>query len=272
VSGIINDRYRKEALLGSGGLGTVYKATDLLTGERVALKVYRDLSEYIDSEEILNRARLISDIAHRNVVRIKNAGISGNSIFIVMEHLDGHDLQSHIRPGYFFSWDSLKYIAVQACEGFQALHDRRITHKDVKSANIFLTEDGDVKILDFDLSQSRLLKGKAGFGNVKGSFFGTPSNASPEEARGKPYDHRVDIYALGVVLYEAVSGILPFIGPDPVSTLNMRLNRLPLAPSKVCPTLAIPPLAESVILKAMEHNPEDRFQSMSDMRDAIIRA
>jgi serine/threonine-protein kinase len=270
VNGTVKGRYVKKVILGHGGLAIVYGATDVLTGEDVALKVYRDTSDSIGHEAILGRAKLISDIVHRNVVRIKNAGVSKSGTFVVMEYLRGHDLLSYFTPDHPLSWGAVRSIASQACEGLKALHDRQIIHKDVKSTNIFIADGGVVKILDFDLSQYKLLEGKTDFGTVTGFFFGTPQYASPEEARGKAYDHRSDIYALGVVMYEAVCGILPFIGANPLITLQMRLDRLPKPPRELRPNLDISPRAESVILKAMAYAPENRFQSMSEMREAIL--
>lgn len=272
VSGIVGGRYRKEALLGYGGFAIVYAATDLMTNEKVAIKLYRRHSDCLGIESTMQRAKLVSDIIHKNLVRIKNAGITKEGIFIVMELLEGQDLATMISKGNAMPWDTLKGMAMQACDGLQTLHERGMVHKDVKSANIFITEHGLVKIIDFDISRYRLFEGQTEFGTVEGSFIGTPSYASPEEAKGKSYDHRTDIYSLGVVMYEAICGFLPFIGIDPVSTLTARLHKTPMPPSRNRPNLDIPLCADMVILKAMEFHPEHRYQSMGEMRKAIQQA
>jgi serine/threonine-protein kinase len=268
----IDGRYIVESLLGEGGMGTVYAARHAIIDKRVAIKVLRKeaAADESSAQRFIIEAKAASKIGHQNIVDITDFGVlpAGNAYF-VMEFLDGptlgklvHELK-HIPPARAVA------ICMQVARGLAAAHEKAIIHRDLKPENIFVLEkDGTpdfVKIVDFGIAKDV----KAGKRlTAVGMVLGTPEYMSPEQATGQETDHRVDQYALGCILYEMLTGDVPFKGENAPKTLTKHVFDAVVPPTKLRPDLEIPLLVEDIVLRMLQKKPSDRY---SDMR-ALIEA
>jgi zinc protease len=264
----ILERYERIAELGRGGMGVVYKVRDCETGEILALKFLK--AEIAQDKQILerfkNELRLAHKITHRNVARLYEFHRAGDSAYLSMEFVEGRSLRDILKDattggGKLDSARALE-IARQLCAGLAEAHRQSIAHRDLKPENVMLTSTGEVKVMDFGISRS--------FGadaTVTGAIIGTPAYMSPEQCEGKPADHRADIYALGLMLYEMYTGTQAFTGETPVSIAIKQIRERPELPRKLDPGL--PKNVEQAILKCLEKNPADRFQSVDDVVVAL---
>src|SRR5512143_3683121 len=271
--------------MGQGGMGGVYQAYDTKDDRTVAFKVISE--ELAARPEMLARfgreAKALAKISHPNVVEVLDMAHFGNKAYITMEFLQGTDLGGILRPRKGkatvpLSWERAKPIMMQVCDALAAAHDQDILHRDLKPANIFIVkkEGKDfVKVLDFGLAKFKEeTDGPNGHETQltqTGFFLGTPSYGSPEQAMGKKdYDQRSDIYSLGVVMFELLTGRVPFRGENARQTFQMIINDPPPSPRELNPS--IPASVEEVIFRAMAKKPADRFQTIREMRDAIARS
>ncbi len=273
VGSVLEQRYEIIRKIGQGGMGAVYEATHKLLGKRVAVKVLLD--KYAQKDQIVARleqeARLASSIGHANIIDITDFGqTSDGRTFVVMEFLEGESLGQLIaRSGRLDTRRSVN-IARQVASALGAAHQKGIVHRDIKPENIFLIRRGDeeyVKVVDFGISKSmrpedtdenspRLTQ--------TGMVLGTPLYMSPEQARGdETLDHRIDVYALGVILYEMVTAEVPFRGTNYLNILSQVLSDEATPPGQLNPEVS--PDLEAVILKAMEKDRDERYQSMEEM-------
>lgn len=275
----IDRRYAVKQLIGRGGLGYVFEGTDKKKDEKVAVKIYHRLSDdkLDDPQCIVDEAMHIAEIKHRNIVEIKDAGmISYDKPYVVMEFLDGHDLGKYVNFQHHVtfqhpSWEELCRIISQVCSALGELHKRGIIHRDVKPLNVFMTNEAIVKLFDFDISKFRFLYLMEENKETTGHIHGTPEYFAPELAGGlRGYDHRVDIYALGIMMYEMICGVRPFEGSI-LDILHNHINTSPVPPSMKISGLNIPQRIESIILQALEKDPKDRFANMYEMRDALLK-
>ena len=280
VGQIVAGRYAITRKIGEGGMGAVYEAQHTLIGKRVAIKVLLD--KYAQKESIIARlnqeARLASAIGHPHIVDITDLGKTEDGrTFVVMEYLEGESLAELIaREGPLAPERALR-IAVQVADALAAAHAKGIIHRDVKPENIFLVgRDGRefVKVVDFGISKH--LRPDEETEEVRltqtGMVLGTPLYMSPEQARGEAnLDHRIDIYALGVILYEMVTNEVPFRGANYLGILSQVLTKEPTPPRELRPDLAISEACERVILKAMAKNREDRYQTMAELAGDLHR-
>ena len=262
-------RYEIIGELGRGAMGVVYRATDPVIGRTVAVKTLQ-LSEAgtgLSKPELLARfqteARAAGLLTHPNIVVVFDAGEEDGLFFITMELVEGKSLQGLLDSGQLFPLPRILRIMEQTCSALQFAHDRNIVHRDIKPANLMLTPDDTVKVTDF--GTAKILQ----FGTVQQTthVMGTPSYMSPEQVKGKVVDGRSDIFSLGVLLYEMVTGEKPFPGQNITTVIYKIVNEEPVAPRQLDPS--IHPGLNAVILKALAKEPSQRYQSCRDLFDDL---
>ena len=257
---LIAGKYRIIEEIGRGGMGLVYKAEDLQLQRCVALKFLPP--HLMDSTELRERflieARAAAALSHPNVCVIHEVGESEERPYIAMEYIEGETLRDKIKQGLLKPEQALDY-AVQVAAGLGEAHGKGIIHRDIKSANIMVTEKGQAKLMDFGLAR---VPGGA-LVTKEGMTLGTIAYMSPEQARGEKVDHRTDIWSFGVVLYEMFSGQLPFGGDHDQAVVYSILNEPPRPLTALRPD--IPLTLGNVVSKALEKNPDERYQNMEEL-------
>ena len=260
-------RYQIIEELGKGGMGRVYKAFDTEIKEKIALKLLK-LEIGID-EEIIERFRnelkLARKISQRNVCRMHDLSKEEGAYYITMEYVVGEDLKRLIRKVGQMSGGKTISIAKQVCEGLAEAHSLGIVHRDMKPQNIMVDEAGNAKIMDFGIARSLKVKGITG----AGVMIGTPEYMSPEQVEGKDVDQRSDIYSLGIILYEMVTGQVPFEGDTPFTIGVKHKSEIPKNPKEL--NAQIPEDLSSLILRCLEKDKEKRYQSAGDVRSELER-
>jgi serine/threonine protein kinase len=249
------NRYTIIEELGRGGMGRVYKASDTELSEKVALKLINPKisADKKTIERFRNELKLARKIRHKNVCQMYDLNKENEKYYITMEYVPGEDLKSFIRRSRQLSINGAISIARQVCEGLIEAHIHGVVHRDLKPSNIMIDRDGNVRIMDFGIARSLKSKGITG----AGIMIGTPEYLSPEQADGEDVDGRSDIYSLGVILYEIVSGRLPFQGDTPLSLAVKHRIEKPKNPRTINPQ--IPESLSQIILKCLEKNREDRY-------------
>ncbi len=277
----IDGRYIIESLLGQGGMGFVYAARHAIIDKRVAIKVLRKEAAQDESsaQRFIVEAKAASKIGHQNIVDITDFGVlpptngmgAGNAYF-VMEFLDGPTLAAiQTDIGHF---DPLRAIAVtvQIARGLYAAHEKGIIHRDLKPENIFvLSRDGQndvIKIVDFGIAKDKAHNKKL---TQVGMVLGTPEYMSPEQATGQETDHRVDMYALGCILYEMLVGDVPFKGETSTKTLTSHVFDPVQPPSQRRPDLNVPPALEAVVMKTLSKKPTERYADLRELMGELER-
>jgi serine/threonine protein kinase len=265
---VLNGRYEVESRLGEGGMAKVFAGTDRLLGRKVAVKVLS--SQYAQDKTFVERfrreAQAAAGLNHPNVVSVFDTGSDDGVHYIVMEHVEGRTLADIIGEEGALRPARAVEIAVDVCRALSSAHEKGMVHRDVKPGNMLLTPDGGVKVADFGIA--RVASGEPL--TVTGSVMGTASYLSPEQARGGSIDARSDIYSLGCVLYEMLTGKTPFAGDSLVSIAYKHVEEEPTAPSLVNP--AVPAGLSAVVTKAMAKDPADRYQSADEMAGELREA
>ncbi len=265
--------YRLAKLIGEGGMGLVYKAVNPEIGSRVAIKVLsRDCAGTPDLvERFFAEARAANLIRHENIINILDlARLSDDRPYIIMEYLDGAPLGDIIKEQGALPLGTLARLAGEVLDALGAAHAKPIVHRDLKPDNIFISPQGRAKVLDFGIAKLRPeLSGRAG-PTQTGSLMGTPHYMSPEQAIAKGVDTRTDIYAMGVILYEAATGRRPFSAESLYELLRMHIEFTPASPVHARPDM--PPEYAQVILRALAKDPAMRFQSAAEMKNALMDA
>ena len=257
-------RYKLGEVIGRGGMGTVYRATDLVLGRPVAVKVL--LGQLADSdplnvERFAREARAAAGLSHRGVVAVYDAGVDAMTRYIVMELVDGQSLEAILREQGRLDPDRAAEIVAQVADALAAAHAAGLVHRDIKPANVMVADDGSVKVLDFGIARAMdsptLTQASA--------VLGTAAYMSPEQALGQRVDERSDIYSLGCVLYALLAGHPPFRGDSAAAILGQHANLEP-------PALAdVPPKLHAVVLSMLSKAPGDRPQSAAAVRDRLRR-
>jgi serine/threonine protein kinase/Tfp pilus assembly protein PilF len=258
-------RYQIIEELGKGGMGKVYKALDTKIQEKIALKLIKPeiASDRKTIERFGNELKMARRISQRNVCRMYDLGEEKGSHYITMEFVPGEDLHRLIRKVGQFSAGKTISIAKQVCEGLAEAHRLKVVHRDLKPQNIMVDEEGNVRIMDFGIARSIKAEGITG----AGVMIGTPEYMSPEQAEVKDIDHRSDIYSLGVILYEMVTGRLPFEGETPLAIAMKHKSETPQDPKKLNPQL--PQELSRVILKCLEKDKGKRYQSAEEILNEL---
>ena len=255
-------RYRVERLLGQGGMGAVYLAYDQDLGRRVALKLVRP--EFTINTETMARFRqellLASKISHRNILRIHDLGDAGGMKFISMAYVDGEDLHQLLSREGKLPLDRMLHIARQLCAALDAAHSEGVAHRDLKPQNIMLGKDDHVFVTDFGLAKS--LDAVDGM-TQSGAMMGTPRYMAPEQVEAKSVDARTDIYALGLIFYEMLTGDVPFKAETTLQLMYKRAHEIPPAPKTV--VADIPDWLNDVVMKCLERDPANRYQSAGEI-------
>ncbi len=279
---LLGSRYRVEALAGSGGMGKVYRATDLDLHRTVALKVVRP--DLASDPETLQRLRdeisVASRISHRNVLRIHDLGEANGVQFVSMAWADGEDLSELLRRSAPLPEERIVQLAGEMAAGLEAAHEQGIVHRDLKPSNVLLDSAGHACIADFGLAHVVDKEGTRRSGhdgraddetrlaaNRAGEIPGTPRYMSPEQVEGKPVDARSDIYSLGLILYEMATGNIPFKDDSVFQTLAQRVAETPKSAKLLNP--AISDKLSGVIARALEREPERRYQSANELLEDL---
>ncbi|HXY38716.1 MAG TPA: serine/threonine-protein kinase [Vicinamibacteria bacterium] len=271
---VIAGRYEVLRPLGKGGMGMVYQAHDRMLDETVAIKVLR--SEFVNTPEMAQRFRseikLARRVTHRNVCRIHEYGEDpGGPRYISMEYVEGADLRELTRErGGFIPAEEAYELAAQAADGLQAIHEVGIIHRDLKTSNIMRDSRGVVRLMDFGIAKVETDHATSAGLTSAGQVMGTPEYMSPEQCMGTKLDARSDIYALGIVIYEMFTGTVPFRGDTPVATLFRHMQDP--VPFDSGPAARIPRPAVPVLGRALAKQRADRYQSASELAEALRRA
>jgi len=275
IGRVLDGRYLVEKVLGEGGMGIVYRAKHTALGKPLAVKVLR--AEVSKDQEIVQRfrqeAQSATAIGNEHIIDISDFGtLPDGSTYFVMEFLDGIAVTTAMEIDRPLPAARTVRIAKQICTALGAAHQAGIVHRDLKPDNIYLVKrsnDSDfVKVLDFGIAK---VGGATSKLTRAGQVFGTPHYMSPEQCAGTNVDQRTDIYALGVILYEMVSGRVPFDADNLMGILTKHLYENPIPPRELPPPTDVPPALESVIMKALEKKPELRYQTMGEMRADLER-
>ena len=259
----LRHRYEISSLLGSGGMGKVYRARDRETNEIVAIKVLRPdiAADPAMSERFKNELRLARRITHKNVCRIYDFNRIGELVFITMEYVDGETLRAHLRRLAPLPLKTARDLMLQIGAGLKEAHAQGVVHRDLKPENIMIAGDA-IKIMDFGIARS--LQAHA---TTTSAFLGTPAYVAPEQAQGKPVDQRADIYALGLIFYECLTGRAAFSGDTPIEIALKQVNERPLAPRQL--VAAVPAHIEAIILRCLEKDPARRFAAVEQLERAL---
>jgi len=267
IGQIIKERYEITQLLGEGGMSYVYKATDKQLQRTVAIKTLKP--NYVEQEKFVERfkreAQTAANLNHPNIVQIFDWGI-GDEPFFVMEYIEGNTLTSIIANKKIVSMNDILFIGAQVASGLQAAHSQGLVHRDIKPGNIMITPQGKVKVTDFGIVS---LQNEESDITKTGSILGTASYISPEQAQGKPVSKESDLYSLGTVLYELITGRPPFEGDTPIATATKHITDKPEKLSTFRGN--IPKGVENAVLKLLHKYPKDRFKNAEDLRAILLQ-
>ena len=265
---VFSQRYELNHLIARGGMAEVYRAHDRLLDRPVALKVlFPELS--VDRsfvERFRREAQAAANLSHSNIVPVFDWGEDGGTYFIVMEFVDGRPLSAILKTAGPLSAERTADIGAHVAAALGYAHRHGVIHRDVKPGNVLITDDGQVKVTDFGIARAVNTEESL---TQTGAVMGTATYFSPEQAEGMGVDARSDIYSLGVVLFEMVTGRPPFLGDTPVAVASKHVRDHPPAPREINP--AVPPTFEAVILKAMAKDPAFRYQTAEDLRADLLR-
>ena len=260
--GILNDRYQLEQTLGTGGMAIVYKAKDLMLERYVAVKALReDFSQDVAfRERFRQEAKAAANLSHPNIVTVHDFGLDQKHLFIVMEYMPGTDLKTLIKQKERFSVSEALELMIQACSGVGYAHRAGLVHCDIKPHNMLVTPEGRLKVTDFGIARALSTISPDERSEV---VWGSPHYFSPEQASGLPPSPASDVYSLGVILYEMLTGRLPFIASDSAELARMHREDLPVSPRYF--NTSIPAKLEEIILKVLSKEPSARYRTADQL-------
>lgn len=263
----LDGRYEIHELIGVGGMANVYRCTDTIDDREVAIKILKD--EYLNNEEFIrrfkNESKAIAMLSHQNIVKVYDVSFGDMIQYIVMEYIDGITLKEYIDRQGIIEWKDALHLATQILKALQHAHECGIVHRDIKPQNIMLLQDGTIKVTDFGIAR---FSDKA-TRTMTEQAIGSVHYIAPEQARGDVTDGKTDIYSVGVMLYEMLTGKLPFDGDSAVTVALMQLQSTPKRPREVNP--GIPIGLEQITMKAMQKQPSARYTSAAEMLSDIER-
>jgi eukaryotic-like serine/threonine-protein kinase len=271
---VLGERYEIGGVLGRGGMAEVHRGRDLRLGREVAVKVLRsDLARDPSFQVRFRReAQAAASLNHPAIVAVYDTGedrtANGATPYIVMEYVEGDTLRDVLRREGPLDPERAMSLTADICGALDFSHRNGIVHRDVKPGNVMLTPQGAVKVMDFGIA--RAVSDSAATMTSTAAVIGTAQYLSPEQARGEAVDARSDVYSVGCMLYELVTGAPPFTGDSPVSVAYQHVREDPRLPSSINP--AVPPALDAILLKAMSKNPANRYQSAAEMRNDLLRA
>lgn len=257
----LDGRYEITELIGIGGMADVYKAIDIIEDKIVAVKILKN--EFANDDEFLrrfrNESKAIAVLSHPNIVKIFDVGFTDKIQFIVMEYIDGITLKEFMEQQGILKWKDAIHFIIQILRALQHAHDRGIVHRDIKPQNIMLFPDGTIKVMDFGIARFAREEGKT----LSDKAIGSVHYISPEQARGDFTDEKSDIYSVGIMLYEMLTGRKPFDADNPVSVAVMHMQTRARNPRDLNDT--IPEGLEEIVLRAIQKDASKRYQSASEM-------
>lgn len=257
----LDGRYEILQLIGVGGMANVYKARDVIDGRLVAVKILRE--EYASNEEFVrrfkNESKAIAALNHPNIVKVYDVSFSEKMQSIVMEYIDGITLKDYIDQQKIIRWKEAVHFTVQILRALQHAHDKGIVHRDIKPQNIMLLQDGTIKVMDFGIARFA----RSQMATITDKAIGSVHYISPEQARGEQTDEKTDLYSVGVMLFEMLTGQLPFTADSAVSVAIQQIQSKPKRPRELNPS--IPEGLEQITIKAMQKDPAKRYQSAAEM-------
>ncbi|MBE6818801.1 MAG: Stk1 family PASTA domain-containing Ser/Thr kinase [Ruminococcaceae bacterium] len=257
----IDGRYEIQEVIGVGGMAVVYKAYDTIDDRIVAVKILKE--EYLANEEFRrkfkNESKAIAILNHPNIVKVYDVSFGERIQYIVMEYVDGITLKEYINEQGIIGWKEAVHFEMQILQALQHAHDKGIIHRDIKPQNIILLQDGSIKVADFGIARFARSETKT----MTNGAIGSVHYISPEQAKGDYTDERADLYSAGVVLYEMITGKVPFNADSAVSIAIMQLQKEAEVPSRINAT--IPKGLEQITMHAMQKNPKERYQSAAEM-------
>ncbi|NLO89307.1 MAG: serine/threonine protein kinase [Clostridia bacterium] len=266
IGTILSSRYEIKEELGGGGMAVVYKGEDLLLGRTVAVKVLREqfARDKTFVERFRREAQAGARLSHPHIVSIFDVGMDQGYHFLVMEFVEGRTLKEYLeeKNGILEEEEAVR-IGIQLCEALEHAHENGLIHRDIKPHNILITNGGKIKVADFGIARAC----SAETVTFAGTMVGSVHYVSPEQAKGYPTDSRTDIYSASVVLYELVTGTLPFTADSMISVALKHINEIPKPLREINPSVS--PELENIILKGLRKNPEDRFASAREMGERL---
>lgn len=265
VASVLEERYQVLREIGRGGMGIVFQAHDKQLNEQVAIKILSPLlGANTEAVERLRREVSVARrITHPNIIRIHDIGEAKGLQYVSMEYFHGVNLKEHIAQSGVPSFQQAGNIAMQICDGLEAAHQLGVIHRDLKSQNVIINPQNQIKIIDFGLARTAHLDGMT----ATGLIMGTPEYMAPEQVSGKKADERSDVYSLGIMLYELFTGKVPFTGDSAIAIGFKQLKEEPAPPSALNPQIT--PELERVILKALQKDPIKRHRSVTDLRSDL---
>ncbi|MGM9681742.1 MAG: Stk1 family PASTA domain-containing Ser/Thr kinase [Eubacteriales bacterium] len=267
IGKVLDNRYNIEKLIGSGGMSYVFLATDSVMNRHVAIKLLRDelLSDEDSVDRFVNESKAVSMLSNENIIKCFDVSNGPELKYIVLEYVEGCTLKAYMqKKGILSAAEAMSY-ATAILTALVHAHSKNVIHRDIKPQNILLTSDGKLKLSDFGIA-------KIPTGDplpISCKTVGTVDYISPEQAKGQGIDCRSDLYSLGIVMYEMVTGRLPFIGEDPMDVAHMQISDEPTPPVQFNPDL--PKGLEQVIMRAIRKNPDERFDNAKQMLDCLLR-
>ncbi|HEU5076509.1 MAG TPA: serine/threonine-protein kinase, partial [Polyangiaceae bacterium] len=269
-------RFRLVREIGRGGMGVVYEAFHIDLARSVAVKVLplEHSQNAARMQQFRIEARALAGLNHENLVKLHDFGVAKDGrLFYAMELLEGESLESHLEHHKGMDWREAVQVGIQACRALEVAHEAGVIHRDIKPANLFITRDHTTKLLDFGIAKIKDDSAQLEAADPASlAILGTPEYLAPEQATHRTADERSDLYALGAVLYELVTGRLPHVAETTVGLLDAKINSVPESPRQRAPQRGLPPMVDEVIMRSLKTDPSSRFQNAAEMREALEAA